>query len=81
MLEPIILVLILALGLWLMYGTAKAYQLHKFSVYMRASIHELYNTEKHKTVAIDIDKSYDNLLKSAAWNHKFEDMIIYANKA
>lgn len=80
MIEPILLVLITVLGLWVVYGTAKAYQLHKFAAYMRASIHELYNTEKHKTIAIDIDKSYDNMLKSPAWNYKFDEMIIYASR-
>lgn len=81
MMESILLVAIALLGIWFMYGLAKAYQLHKFADYMRASIHELYHTDKHKTLSIDIDQSYQNLLKSAAWNHKFENMVIYANRS
>jgi hypothetical protein len=81
MAEPIILVSIAALGLWIMYGTAKAYQLHKFAAYMRTSINELYNCDKYKTISIDIDKSYKNMMKSPAWDYNFKDMITYANRS
>lgn len=81
MLELFMVVIISGLCLWMMYGLAKYHQLHKFSAYMRLSINELYGSEKYKTTAIDIDKSYDNLMKAPAWNYKFDEMIIYANRS
>lgn len=79
--EPVFSALMVGLCLWLMYGTAKQYQLHKFSCYMKAAINELYATSKHQTTSIDIDTSYNNVKKSAAWNFNFQDMVKYADRA
>ena len=64
-------------SLWLTYSTAKAYQIHKFNNYMREALYELYNTENWKKNCIDINKSYENVVKSAAWNFNFKEMIVY----
>lgn len=78
--EPVFAALMVGLCLWLIYGTAKQYQLHKFSCYMKAAIHELYATDKYQVMAIDIDSSYKNVKKSAAWNFKFDEMVKYASR-
>lgn len=74
------LALMVGLCLWLMYGTAKYYQLHKFSCYMKAAINDLYATTKYQTTYINFDASYGNVKKSAAWNFNFDDMIQYEHK-
>ena len=63
-------------SLWLTYSTAKAYQLHKFNSYMQVSLLETYTG---KIRCININKSYDNIMKSPAWDFNFKDMVEYEN--
>lgn len=64
-------------SIWLTYSTAKAYQLHKFNVYMQKALYEVYQSGKWKNHCIDINKSYENIMKSPAWDFNFEEMVVY----
>lgn len=61
-----LIVLCVLVSGWLIYSTAKAYQLHKFNIYMS---HNLYN--------VNIYESCMNLMKSPAWDYNFKEMIVY----
>lgn len=63
-------------SVWLTYSTAKAYQLHKFNSYMQISILKTYAS---KGMGININKSYDNIMRSPAWDFNFKDMVEYEN--
>lgn len=72
-----IIVLGILVSAWLTYSTAKAYQLHKFSAYIHAALCAQYKTDLWITSCIDINKSYENVMKSPAWDYNFKEKIIY----
>lgn len=69
--------IILLLPIAALYTLAKMVQCSRFGAFMHNTIDDLYETDKHMTMDLNIRSSYDNLKRSAPWNYNFQDMIVY----
>lgn len=72
-------ILVVCIG-GLIYTTLKMRQLRKFSDYLDKEIERIFSTNEWRTNALDIEASYANYRSSAAWNYKFESMVVYRGR-
>lgn len=63
-------------GLFILYGILKIYQIQKYSTYISKKIDEHFASNAWKEKDIDFEKSYRLVTKAAAWNFNFESMIV-----